>query len=258
MLFDSHAHLTCDGVYTNYREILKRALEKKVNGIVNICTDGVTLERGLRLTKDYPWIYTAGATTPHDVEKEGEKNFPLFEKAAKEKQLCAIGETGLDYFYKHSNTEIQKTFLKRYLQLALDTDLPVIFHCREAFDDLFTITQNSFRKNGQYLPAVLHCFTGTLEEAREVLKRGWLISFSGIVTFKRSEQLRSVVKQTPLNQMLIETDTPYLAPQTQRGKCNEPAFIEETAGVIAAVKNLDIEEVCRQTQENAKKIFNIS
>ena len=257
MLFDSHAHLTCDEVYHNLPNILKRALEQKVDGIVNICTDRVTLERGLHLRKERPWIYTAGATTPHDVEKEGEKNFPLFEKAAKEKKLCAVGETGLDYFYKHSNIEIQKTFLKRYLRLALSTELPVIFHCREAFDDLFAITKEEYTKNGKYLPAVLHCFTGTREEAEEVLQRGWLISFSGIVTFKRSEQLRLVAKETPLTQMLIETDTPYLAPRTRRGKSNEPAFIKETAEVIANVKQIDVEKVCLQTQENAKNIFRV-
>ena len=153
--------------------------------------------------------------------------------------------------------QIQKIFLKRYLRLAYSTDLPVIFHCREAFDDLFAITKDEFTKNGKYLPAVLHCFTGTSEEAQEVLERGWLISFSGIVTFKRSEQLRLVVKETPLTQMLIETDTPYLAPQTRRGKSNEPAFIEEIAQVIASVKQIDVKEVCRQTWENAKKIFRI-
>lgn len=257
MLFDSHAHLTGDEVYENLPNILKRAQEKNIEGIVNICTDPITLERGFRLNKEYPWIYTAGATTPHDVEKEGEKHFPFFEKAARENKLCAIGETGLDYFYKHSNPEKQKTFLRRYLHLALSAQLPVIFHCREAFDDLFEITDSEYKKNGTYQPAVLHCFTGSKEEAKKVLERGWYLSFSGIVTFKRSEELREIAKEMPLSQMLLETDTPYLAPQSRRGKGNEPSFIGEIAEVIASVKEIDVEEIAAATRDNAKKIFHI-
>lgn len=244
--FDSHAHLTSEDVLPHVEEIIARA--KNVTRILNICTDKKSLEEGILLAKKHPHIFNAGATTPHDVEKEGELFFPIFEKAAKEKQLVAIGETGLDYHYEHSPIELQKKYLSKYLALAAVTKLPVIFHCREAFDDLFAITDDEYPKNGK---AILHCFTGSIREAEEVLKRGWYLSLSGIVTFKNSVALREVAKMVPLNQLLIETDTPYLAPQSKRGKQNEPAFIEETARCIAEVKNISIEDVAKASFENA-------
>ncbi len=253
MFTDSHAHLTCDPVFDELEGILKRAKEKKVDRIFNICTDKISLERGLELTKKEKWIHNIGATTPHDVEKEGGLYFPLFEMAAKQGQLVAIGETGLDYHYEHSPKELQKTFLSRYFSLAEECLLPVVIHCRDAFDDLYMIAEESFPK-GQ---AVLHCFTGTMKEAEVALERDWMISFSGIITFKRSEILREVVKETPLNHILIETDTPYLAPQSMRGKTNEPSFIDETAQTIANVKGIPLDEVAEITSKNAQRFFNL-
>ncbi|HPE85657.1 MAG TPA: YchF/TatD family DNA exonuclease, partial [Chlamydiales bacterium] len=226
MFFDSHAHLTADSVYPHIDSILNRAKEAGISHIANICTDPQTLERGLILAERYPWVYNVGATTPHDVEKEGSEAFPIFEKAARCGKLAAIGETGLDYHYEHSPKEIQQEYLKRYFALAQEVDLGVVIHCREAFDDLFALADRHYEKTK---PLVLHCFTGTLDEAKEVIKRGWYLSLSGIVTFKRSEVLREVAKLVPLPQLLIETDTPYLAPMPYRGKPNEPAYVTETA-----------------------------
>ncbi|MCB1107592.1 MAG: TatD family hydrolase [Chlamydiia bacterium] len=254
MFIDSHAHLTCDPVYQEIDEILKRAEEGKVEKIINICTDKISLERGLALAKERSWIFNVGATTPHDVEKEGGLYFPLFEEAASTGKLVAVGETGLDYYYEHSPKELQQTFFSRYLQLATQCHLPVVIHCREAFDDLFEIAQNDFSK-GRVL---LHCFTGTMKEAETALERGWLISMSGIITFKRSEALREVAKEIPLNHLLIETDTPYLAPQSRRGKgMNEPSFISETAQMVADVKGIPLQEVAAATATNAREFFSL-
>lgn len=251
MFFDSHAHLTCDPVFSELDGVLKRAQEEQVSGIMNICTDKISLERGLELAEKVKWVYNVGATTPHDVEKEGELYFPLFEEAARTGKLVAVGETGLDYYYEHSPKELQQSFFSRYLALASECHLPVVIHCRDAFDDLFTISQREFPK----VRAVLHCFTGTMKEAEIALERGWMISFSGIVTFKRSEALRDVAKEVPLNQLLIETDTPYLAPQTKRGKMNEPSFVRETAELIASIKKISLEEVAWITTKNVKDFF---
>ncbi|HSX12839.1 MAG TPA: TatD family hydrolase [Chlamydiales bacterium] len=248
MFFDSHAHLTSFDVIPHLEGILFRA--KNVKHILNICTDKTSLEQGIALSKKNPHIFNAGATTPHDVDTEGELFFPIFEKAAKEKKLVAIGETGLDYYNSNAPISLQKKYLSKYLFLASETQLPVIFHCREAFNDLFSIVDQEY--NG---PAILHCFTGSIQEAEEVLKRGWFLSLSGIVTFKKSEALREVAKMIPLNQLLIETDTPYLAPQSQRGKMNEPSFIAETAQCIADVKGISLEDVARSTFENASSLF---
>lgn len=250
-MIDSHAHLTSDALFAEIDPILTRAQEQGVHKVVNICTDLSTLERGVVLRKRYPWVYNAAATTPHDVLKEGETFFPIVEKHAFNRDLIAVGESGLDYYYEHSPKELQQHFLVRYCHLAKNSKLPLIIHCREAFEDLFSIADQEY----QGCPAVLHCFTGTLDEAKKVIDRGWMISFSGIITFKKSELLREVVAFAPLDQILIETDAPYLAPQKYRGKQNEPAYVGETAQTIADVKRIDREVVCDATSNNARKFF---
>jgi TatD DNase family protein len=250
---DSHAHLSSSDLVDQVDGMIQRALEAGVSKIINICTDPETLEKGLLLRSKYPFIYNTASTTPHDVEAEGESVFPLIEKHAKQGDLVAIGETGLDYHYKHSSPEIQKHFFRRYLQLALECHLPVVIHCRDAFADFFKIIDSDYKN----APGVLHCFTGTLDEAEEVIKRGWYLSLSGIVTFKKSEELREVAKKVPLEQLLIETDTPYLAPQSKRGKTNEPSYVPEIAQCIATVKNIPVEEVARVTKSNAERLFRI-
>lgn len=253
-LIDTHAHLTSETLLPKVEEILGRAKLAHLERIVNICTDPASLQAGLLLAEKHPWIYNAGATTPHDVEKEGEECFAVFEEAARQGKLIAIGETGLDYHYEHSNRNIQQQFLVRYLHLALQCKLPVIFHCRDAFADLFAIADHEAKG----MKAILHCFTGTLEEAKQGLDRGWMISFSGIVTFKKSEELRNVARLVPLESILIETDAPYLAPQSRRGETNEPAFIGETAKCLAGLKGVAIEEMAEISAQNAERIFQFS
>ncbi len=254
---DSHAHLTSPQVYDQIDEILQRAKEAKISTIVNICTDAETLERGLALAKRYPWVHNVAATTPHDVEKEGEKLFSLMAHHAHNGDLIAVGETGLDYHYQHSPRHTQKHFLEKYLHLALECQLPVVIHCRDAFEEFFEILDEVYMVNGKHAPGVLHCFTGNSQEAQQVIDRGWYLSLSGIVTFKKSEELREVAKKVPLNQLLIETDTPYLAPKSQRGKMNEPSYLLETAEVISLAKQLPIEEIARASADNARRLFNI-
>ncbi len=249
---DSHAHLTST-VYPQVEALLERARAAGVAKIINICTDLETLERGIDLRRRYPQVYNTAATTPHDVEKEGEAQFEKIAQHARAGALVAIGETGLDYHYQHSAREIQKTFLRRYLKLALECRLPVVIHCREAFADLFAILDEEYA----HAPGILHCFTGTLAEARQVIERGWSLSLSGIVTFKKSEELRQVAKMVPLDRLLIETDTPYLAPQGRRGQSNEPSFLPETAACIASVRGISLEELAQATVENASRVFGI-
>lgn len=252
-MIDSHAHLTSDAVYSEIDVILQRAQEACITHIVNICTNEETLIRGLTLAKIHPWIHNAAATTPHDTVKEGNLLFPLMEKHARSGDLCAVGETGLDYYYFEETKEQQKKLFIRYLHLALDSQLPIIIHCRDAFADFFEIIDSEYRN----APGVLHCFTGTMSEAQEVIKLGWYLSLSGIVTYKKSEELRDVAKIVPLDQLLIETDTPYLAPQSHRGKRNEPSYLIETAQVIANERGIPLEELTQQTSANAKKFFRI-
>lgn len=249
--FDSHAHLTCPELAKDADALVKRAQAAQVTRILNICTDAESLRLGKELAERSPQIQLAAATTPHDVAEEGEALFETMAAAGRSGVLAAIGETGLDYFYTHSPKELQQAFLRRYLRLALDCRLPVIIHCREAFEDLCLLLDEEYRIGGEYGPGILHCFTGTLAEAKQLLDRGFFLSLSGIVTYKKSEALREVAAYVPLDRLLIETDAPYLAPQTRRGHSNEPGFLPETCARIAQVKNRPVEEVASATFSNA-------
>lgn len=252
LFVDSHAHLADLRLYGDIDEILKRAKEAKLSHIVNICTDLEDLEKGLEIAKKYPFVVNAASTTPHDAHLYGNEHFSEIEKAALRGDLRAIGETGLEYFQFKETKEVQKALFIRYLQLAKRCQLPVVIHCRDGFDDLFQILDSEGWGSG-----VLHCFTGNLSDAEEIIKHGWMISLSGIVTFKGSSALREIVKVIPLKNLVIETDAPWLAPQLMRGKRNEPAFVVEVAKVIAEVKSISLEEVAATTSENAKKLFNL-
>lgn len=256
-LIDSHSHITSSILENDVLNIIERAKIENISKIINICTDVSTLEKGLKLADLYPHIYNTASTTPHDVEKEGESFFSVVERIAKEKKLVAIGETGLDYYYEHSPKEIQKKILKRYLHLAMEHQLPVVIHCREAFKDFFEILDEEYVVDNRHAKGVLHCFTGTVDEAYEVIKRGFYLSLSGIVTFKKSTVLREVAKIVPLNQLLIETDSPYLAPQSKRGKINEPSFLRETADFIAEIKGIDKKDLAKAIFDNANNLFNL-
>ncbi len=257
MFFDSHAHLTGSETFADLSAVLERARFAGVHNIMNICTDLPSLQKGLELSEQHNWIYQSAAITPHDIDKMDKNVFDIMADRARNKKLKAIGETGLDYHYDYSLPAAQKKMLSRFLQLALECELPIIIHCREAFKDLFEIIDCEYRLNGGYAPGILHCFTGTIKEAEQVLERGWMLSLSGIVTFKKSVQLQAVAHMTPLNQLLIETDAPYLAPEGYRGKRNEPAFVIKTAQCIAQIKQCSIQEIATSSAQNAKTIFKL-
>lgn len=250
-VIDTHAHLSAEPLLSEIDAIVERALAANVGPIVNICTDEPSLKNGLELAKRYPQILNAASTTPHDAVEGDDPFFPFVSAAAKEGKLVAIGETGLEYYHPNLDIPSQKRFLIRYFQLAKETALPIIFHCRDAFSDLFILADTHYKDR----PAVLHCFSGTLEDVKGCLERGWMISFSGIVTFKKSEALRSVLKFVPMDRIVIETDAPYLAPQKHRGALNEPAFVTEVAECIARVKGISLEEVVTKTVENSRNLF---
>ncbi len=255
MLIDTHAHLSSSPLLDDIHSILKRAHDGGIDAIVNISTDLQDLEQGLALKQRYPWIYQATAVHPHDAEKEGATFFPHVAAHAHKGDLIAIGETGLDYHYTHSSKARQQEYLRKHLELALACSRPVIIHCREAYEDFFAILDDVYKKNGVHGPGVLHCFTGTLSEAEQVLNRNFFLSLSGIITFKKSEQLREVARMVPLDRLLIETDAPFLAPQSKRGKTNEPSYLVETAEFIASIKGISLNQLAEVTTLNAKRLF---
>lgn len=255
MWFDSHAHITSldqDAIDL----VLLRAKVSRVDWIMNICTCIDELERAKKLRDKYPHLFIAGATTPHDVEKQGDE-FALFEKAAKSKEMSAIGETGLDYHYEHSPKKQQLEYLLKYIDLSLQCQLPLIIHCREAFSDLLSILDQNYLEKKGSTNVILHCFTGTEKEARALMERGIFLSFSGIVTFNKSQSLQEVAKITLPELLLIETDTPYLAPVPKRGKPNEPSFLPFIGECIAKLKEQPVQEIAKITTSNAKRIFGV-
>jgi TatD DNase family protein len=247
---DSHAHLSLLPE-EEIEAILLRAKQNGVERIINVCIDPAALEQGLSLAQKYPWISLAAATTPHDALKNGDLHFSFFSKAAKEKKIVAIGETGLDFHHYGESRESQKKLLVRYFHLGTECDLPLIFHCREAFRELLDLAKSEYKSR----KALLHCFTGSKSEAKEALDMGWMISFSGIISFAKTQELKEVANYVPLDRLLIETDAPYLAPTPHRGKRNEPSFLPEVARALASVRGDSIENIANATRENALSFF---
>ncbi len=250
LFIDSHAHLSLFPK-EEIDAILSRALEKRVERIINVCTDPAALRQGWNMREKYPWISLAGATPPHDVEKENDA-FSFFSQAAMEKKIVAIGESGLDYHYHLYSKEKQKELLIRYFHLAMRADLPIILHCRKAFRDLLDIAKREYPST----KALLHCFTGEKQEAKEALDLGWKISFSGIVSFANTA-LKEVASYIPKEQLLIETDAPYLAPVPHRGKKNEPSFLPDVARALADIRKETIEVIAKATRENTLSFFSL-
>ena len=250
-LFDSHAHLTfekMDGIGA-----IHRAVEAGIMAIMDVAVDEPSLEKSFTLDSSAAplALYHAAATTPHDATSPDDPFFLIVEAAVRDGRLSAIGETGLDFFHAPETKAVQEALFLRYAQLAVDTKKPLIIHCREAFSALIPLLKGF----GSSLRGVIHCFTGTKEEAKALLELGWPISISGIATFPKSEALREIVRFLPLDQMLIETDAPFLAPAPKRGQTNEPSFLIHTAEIVAQIKEKPLESICEQTFLNAQGLF---
>ena len=251
-LIDTHAHLSLFPE-EEIPHILERAKTARVKAIINICMEKKELEQSVRFSSTSPKIFSGAALSPQDVARTDGMDFlASIRLYAREKKLIAIGEAGLDYHYTSIDKELQKQFFLLQMRLAEEESLPLIVHCREAFSDLFLLA-NKFPT----LKVVVHCFTGTKQEAEELLKRGWYLSLSGILTFKNSNALREIAQDLPLERILIETDSPYLAPQTYRGKKNEPSFVSEVAKALGEIKHLSLEEIAQITTDNALSFFSL-
>ena len=245
---DAHAHLTSEEG-KDLRPLLERAQAASVASIINVCTSLNDLHRGLKLSSTTPKIYTTAAQTPHDAATFDEPFFVEVEKSVK--SLVAIGEIGLDYHYDLAPRESQKQLFSRYLELAVKCKLPIVIHCREAFNDLEEMILHASRDLG----VMLHCFTGTKDEAKRALNHGWYVSLSGIVTFPKSLELQEVARYLPEDRLLLETDSPYLAPQGFRGKVNEPGFLPVTAKYVADLRQVSIDQLAHATSENVRRLF---
>lgn len=251
MLIDSHAHLVS---LENLDEVLKRAKVNNIDKIVSISSDIPSTEETILLAEKYDFIFATTGVHPHSADQTNEKVLKGLDHYASHEKVVAIGETGLDYFYMNSDKEIQINSFTEHIRLGKKHDLPVIIHVREADEDMREILK---KETAASTPGVIHCFTGNYETAVKYLDLGYYISFSGIVTFKKSEELREAAKNIPADRILIETDSPYLAPVPHRGKPNEPSFVKHVAQTVADVREISIDELAEITKANTERLFRI-
>ena len=251
MIIDSHCHLDYQPLINDINQVLINA---KKNNISHLLTIGTSLESSknvLEIVKKHENVYGAVGIHPNLTTNNLTNINELVTIKKKNKKIIAFGETGLDYFYKRSEKNDQIQSFEKHIEFAISEKVPVIIHTRDADEDTISIIKKYYTKT----KFLIHCFTGSLDFAKNLLDLECLISFSGIITFKKSTDLRNVVKYVPMEKMLIETDSPYLSPDPLRGKSNEPANVKIVAENIALIKEISFEEVANLTTKNFKKFF---
>src|SRR5687767_4956152 len=260
MFVDSHAHIDGPEFDADREEVIRRAHAASVSAILNVGTGDPhsgAFERAIELGQSHDAIYTAIGTHPHDARHyndEAEQKTKTLIRGGK--RVVAWGEIGLDFHYDNSPRDVQVEVFKRQLRAARECDLPVIIHTREAESETIEILRSDYA--GAARRGVFHCFSGSRELAEHALALDFMISFSGIVTFRKAEDLREVVRHVPFDRLLVETDCPFLAPVPYRGKRNEPAYVVEVARCIAKLRGVEIEEIAKATTENFKRFLRIS
>lgn len=263
VLVDSHAHLEMEQFDGDREAVLERAREAGVQTIVAIGsgTGPGSLDCGIQLAQKHDFLYATIGIHPHEARLATDTDFAELEELASHPKVIAWGEIGLDYFYDHSPREVQQRVFLRQLEMAQSAKLPVIIHCRpsqdsdNAWDECLALLGERWAASG--LGGILHCFTGTPAHARRALDMGFLISFAGNVTFPKAQPIREAAQEVPLDRMLIETDSPFLAPVPYRGKRNEPGFVKEVARQLAELRGVSIEDIGAQTARNFYQFFSL-
>ena len=255
MLVDSHAHLDMDDYKDDLESVIDRAVEGGVERIITIGIDLASSIKALELANRYDFIYSTVGFHPHDADRVSDDHLKELQVLAKEDKVIAWGEIGLDFFKNRSEKEKQIAIFRAQLEIAYDSDLPVIIHNRDADREILEIL-TSYKNNDN--KGVIHCFSSDYETAVTFINMGFYISIPGIVTFKNAETLKQVAGQIPIDRLLVETDAPFLAPVPKRGKRNEPLFVTYTARMIADLREMEFEELAAITTGNCKNLFNIT
>lgn len=248
MLVDHHCHLDFPNFADDLDGIVSRARKAGVRTMVTISTRVREFDRVLAVAQRFDDIYCSVGTHPHNAHEELDIPVERLVELAQHEKVVAIGEAGLDYYYKHSTPEAQAEGFRRHIAAARITGLPLEIHTRDADEDTIAILEDEHAKGP--FPAVIHCFTGGADLARRALALGLYISFSGVVTFRKSEALRDIARHVPLDRLLVETDAPFLAPDPFRGKRNEPSYVVHTAAALAAAKGVSPSELARAATDN--------
>lgn len=256
-LIDSHAHLEFPQFDSDREAMLDRARSAGLAAILAIGSGSGPgrLDAALPFAEAHDWIWATIGIHPHEAAEATEEHFARLAALARHPRVLGWGEIGLDYYHDHSARDVQLSVFRRQLDLAAQARLPVILHCREAWPDVLPLLETGWERTG--LGGIFHCFTGSLADARRGIEMGFLVSFAGNLTYPKSEPLRQVASQLPLDQLLIETDSPFLPPQGRRGRRNEPAFVTEVAKTLANVRDLSAEEIARITATNFRRFFRL-
>lgn len=248
MFIDVHCHLDSN-YYNDIDKVINNAKKNNVNKLIYNGCNKKSNKEVIRLINKYDSVYGAVGYHPTELDDVNEKDYELLESLLSNKKIVAIGEIGLDYHYPDTNKEKQKYAFRRQLELAEKYNIPVIVHSRDAIQDTFDIMSE------YNIKGVIHCFSGSVEMAKEFIKKGFLISVGGIITFKNAKNIIEVIKNIDLSYILLETDSPYLTPEPFRKEQNEPMYIPIIASKIADILNVSIEEVSSKTTDNVKRLF---
>ncbi|MEP0391473.1 MAG: TatD family hydrolase [Erythrobacter sp.] len=253
MLIDSHCHLEYKGLVEDQAEVLTRARGAGVGAFLNISTKKSEWAQVVATAHREPDVFASVGIHPHAADDHKDLERAALLKATTDPRVIAIGETGLDYFYEFSDRKVQADLFRMHIDVARETQLPVVIHTRDAEDDTHEILAEEMEKGA--FPALIHCFTASAEFGRKVLDLGLTISLSGIVTFKNAKDLQAVAQKVPDDRLLVETDSPFLAPVPHRGKSCEPAFVADTARFVAELRGVQPQELAEQTTRNFTKLF---
>lgn len=251
-MIDTHAHYDDEKYDEDRHEVIEHCFSNEIEWIVNVGASLDSCKKTLELSEKYKNIYAAIGVHPSDTVELNEGNFNQLVEMAKHQKVVAIGEIGLDYYWKEPEPEIQKRWFEKQIDLAAQLNKPIIIHSREAANDTLQILKN---KNAQNIGGVIHCYSYSKEMAKEYLKMGFYFGIGGVVTFNNAKKLKEVVEYLPLDSIVLETDAPYLAPVPFRGKRNQSTNLNQIAQTIADIKQIDIQQIKNITTENAKKLY---
>lgn len=253
MLIDSHCHLEYKGLVEDQQGVLARAREAGVGGFLSISTRQREWAQVIATTEREADVWASVGIHPHEADAHADLGEAALLEAATHPRVIAIGETGLDYYYDHSDREMQKALFRRHISVSRQTGLPLIIHTRDAEDDTFAILAEEMEQGA--FPALIHCFTASADFGRKVLDLGLTISLSGIVTFKNAKDLQAVAAELPEDRILVETDAPFLAPVPHRGRVCEPAFTADTARFVASLRGTTPAALAETTTRNFFRLF---
>lgn len=253
MLVDSHCHLEYKGVVEDQQGVLARARAAGVGGFLNISTRKSEWNQVVATASAEADVFASVGIHPHEADQHAELERSELLAATQDPKVIGIGETGLDYYYEHSNRETQAALFRMHIDVARETGLPVIIHTRDAEDDTLEILADEMERGA--FPALIHCFTASAEFGRKVLDLGLTISISGIVTFKNAKDLQQAARTIPDDRLLVETDSPFLAPVPHRGRPCEPAFVADTARFLAGLRETEFDRLAEQTTANFTRLF---